>query len=89
MRQGMETLNLSEERLKELGFDGFSKPIQITCKDHAGAHAMFVQQWDGKKWNKVSDWITPMTDVVRPMLEDAAAKYIEDKQDWQTQSCAG
>jgi hypothetical protein len=30
-----------------------------------------------------------MTDVVRPMLEDAAAKYIEDKQDWETQSCAG
>lgn len=89
MRKGMETLNLTEERLKELGFEGFSKPIKITCKDHAGAHAMFVQQWDGKKWNKVSDWITPMTDVVRPMLEDAAAKYIEDKQDWETQSCAG
>jgi hypothetical protein len=48
---------------------------------------MFVQQWDGKKWNKVSDWIEPMTDVVRPMLEEAAAKYISDKKDWPTQKC--
>ena len=48
---------------------------------------MFVQQWDGKKWNKVSDWIEPMSDIVRPMLEEAAAKYISDKEGWQTQKC--
>ena len=78
---------MTEARLKELGFDIFTKPIKITCKDHAGAHPMFVQQWDGKKWNKVSDWIKPMTDVVRPMLEEAAEKYVADKKDWQTQKC--
>ncbi len=87
VRKGLETLDLTEARLKELGFGGFSKPIKITCKDHAGAHPMFVQQWDGKKWNKVSDWITPMREVVRPMLEEAAAKYVADKKDWQTQKC--
>ena len=74
MRKGMEALDIDDARLKELGFEGFAKPIKITCKDHAGAHAMFVQQWDGKKWNKVSDWIKPMTDVVRPMLEEAAER---------------
>jgi branched-chain amino acid transport system substrate-binding protein len=89
MRKGMESLDLTEARLKELGFEGFSKPIKITCQDHAGAHAMFVQQWDGKTWNKVSDWIEPMTDVVRPMLEKAAEEYVKDKKDWETQTCAG
>ncbi|MEM9028943.1 MAG: ABC transporter substrate-binding protein [Pseudomonadota bacterium] len=87
MRKGLETLELSAERLKELGFEGFSNPIKITCKDHAGAHDMFVQQWDGKKWNKVSDWISPMTDVVRPMLEKAADAYVADKPGWKTQEC--
>jgi branched-chain amino acid transport system substrate-binding protein len=33
-----------------------------------------VQQWDGKKWNIVSDWIEPMRDVVRPKLEAAAVE---------------
>ncbi len=87
MRKGLETLDISADRLKELGFEGFSNPIKITCKDHAGAHPMFVQQWDGKKWNKVSDWIEPMKDVVRPMLEEAAEKYVADKPGWPTQTC--
>jgi branched-chain amino acid transport system substrate-binding protein len=62
--------------------------MQITCKDHAGAHRMFVQRWDGKEWKQVSDWLSPMTEVVRPMLEEAAAKYVADKTDWVTQKCA-
>jgi branched-chain amino acid transport system substrate-binding protein len=89
MRKGMESLDIDEARLKELGFGGFAKPIKITCQDHAGAHAMFVQQWDGKTWKKVSDWLDPMTDVVRPMLEKAADEYVADKKDWATQTCAG
>jgi branched-chain amino acid transport system substrate-binding protein len=33
-----------------------------------------VQQWDGKKWTIVSDWIEPMREVVRPKLEAAAVE---------------
>ena len=87
MRKGMEALDLSAERLKELGFADTVNPVKITCKDHSGGHAAFIQQWDGAKWNKVSDWISPMTDVVRPLLEEAAAKYVSDKPDWPTQKC--
>ena len=36
---------------------------------------VFIQQWDGEKWNKVTDWIEPMRDVVRPMIEEAAAAF--------------
>ena len=88
VRKGLENLDLTAERLKELGFEGYARPIKITCKDHAGAHDMFVQQWDGKQWKKVSDWISPMRATVRPMLEEAAAKYIADKKGWVTQKCS-
>ncbi|MEL6373121.1 MAG: ABC transporter substrate-binding protein [Pseudomonadota bacterium] len=88
MRKGMEALNVTPERLKELGFEGFTNPIKITCSDHSGAHPMFVQQWDGKKWNKVSEWLTPMKDKVRGLLEEAAEKYVADKKGWQTQKCS-
>jgi hypothetical protein len=30
------------------------------------------QQWDGRSWNIVSDWVPVMREVVRPKLEAAA-----------------
>ncbi|NNE22464.1 MAG: hypothetical protein HKN11_07615 [Rhizobiales bacterium] len=59
----------------------------MSCKDHAGAHAIYIQQWDGKAWKSASDWIEPMRDRVRPKLEAAAAEYVKDKPDWQMQTC--
>ena len=88
MRVGLENLNLTADRLKEIGLGGFTNPIQVTCKDHAGAHPIYIQQWDGKNWSSVSDWLTPMRDRVRPKLEMAADEYIADKPGWQTQTCS-
>ena len=87
MRVGLENLDLTAERLKEIGLEGFTNPIRVTCKDHAGAHPIYIQQWDGKNWQKASDWIEPMRDAVRPLLEDAAVKYVADKPGWETQEC--
>jgi branched-chain amino acid transport system substrate-binding protein len=78
VRDGLENLDITEERLAELGMTGFTPPIQVTCADHEGDHALRVQQWDGKNWEFVSDWITPMKDVVRPMIEESAANYAEE-----------
>jgi branched-chain amino acid transport system substrate-binding protein len=82
VRRGFENLDITEARLKELGLEGFMPPIKITCEDHSGGHAVYVQQWDGKTWQKASDWFAPMTDVVRPMLEQAAADYVKANQPW-------
>ena len=41
----------------------------------------------GKDWKRISDLIPPMKDVVQPLLNAAAEKYLEDKPDWQTQNC--
>ena len=41
-----------------------------------------MQQWDGTKWVKVSDWIAPMKDKVRPLLEAAAKDYVSKNQPW-------
>jgi len=88
MRKGLENLKLTAARLKEIGLAGFTNPITVTCKDHAGAHAIYIQQWDGKGWKPVSDWITPMRAKVRPLIEAAAKKYVSDKAGWQTQKCS-
>jgi branched-chain amino acid transport system substrate-binding protein len=74
IRWGFENLNLTEKRLEELGMKGFTHPVKVTCEDHEGSGPILVQQWDGKKWQVVSDWIAPMRDVVRPKIEAAAVE---------------
>jgi branched-chain amino acid transport system substrate-binding protein len=58
---------------------GFTPPIKDSCTDHEGDHALRIQQWDGKSWSFVSDWIKPMRDVVRPMIETSAEAYAKEK----------
>ena len=72
VRWGFENLNLTEQRLEQLGMKGLTRPIKVTCDNHEGDGMAMVQQWDGKKWTIVSEWIEPMREVVRPKLEEAA-----------------
>jgi branched-chain amino acid transport system substrate-binding protein len=74
VRWGFEHLNLTEQRLEQLGMKGFTHPIKVSCEDHEGNGPVLIQQWDGKKWNIVSDWIPSMREVVRPKLEAAAVE---------------
>jgi branched-chain amino acid transport system substrate-binding protein len=79
MRWGLENLEITEQRLAELGMEGMMPPIEVSCLDHEGDHPIRIQQWDGEKWSFVSDWIEPMKDVVRPMIEAAAAEYAKEQ----------
>ena len=79
MRRGLETLKITAARWKELGLDGFAAPMKVTCDDHNGHNSAYMQQWDGTKWVKVSDWIAPMKDKVDPLIEEAAEDYVEQE----------
>ena len=72
VRWGFENLNLTEQRLEQIGMKGLLRPLKVTCDNHEGNGLAMVQQWDGKKWIIVSDWIEPMREIVRPKLEEAA-----------------
>jgi branched-chain amino acid transport system substrate-binding protein len=77
-REGLENLDLTHDRLVKLGFGEMMKPIKVSCNDHEGNGPVLIQQWDGKQWKIVSDWIEPMRDVVRPMMEASAKKFAEE-----------
>ncbi len=82
MRRGLETLRISEQRWKQIGLAGFGPPIHVSCNDHNGHGSVYVQQWDGKNWVKVSDWISPVKDKVMPLLDEAAKDYVGKNQPW-------
>ncbi|MBO6813970.1 MAG: ABC transporter substrate-binding protein [Rhizobiaceae bacterium] len=88
MRWGLENFKLTEARLKELGLEGFTSPVIASCKDHEGGGAVFIQQWTGSDWERISDPIPPMVEQVRPLLEEAAESYTSEAADWQTQTCS-
>ena len=78
VRWGLENLNVTAARLKELGMENFTKPVKVSCTDHETGGPIIIQQWDGNEWNMVSDWIPSMRDVVRPKIEMAAADYAKE-----------
>ncbi len=79
IRWGIENLTISEARLKDLGAAGFMQPLKVSCLDHEGGGAVKFQQWDGTKWKVITDWIQPDKELVRPMIEESAAKYAKEK----------
>ncbi len=87
VRWGFEHLNLTEKRLDDMGMKGFTHPLKVTCEDHEGGGPVLIQQWDGKKWSIVSDWIPTMRDIVRPKLEAAAVQEAQ-KLNYQKRDCS-
>lgn len=76
---GLEQLNITPQRIKEVGGEGLLSPIKLSCKDHEGGGAVIFQQWDGSKWVSASDWIATDQELVRPMIEASAAQYAQEK----------
>src|SRR2546429_3923089 len=72
VRWGFENFNLTEQRLDQLGMKGFTRPVKVSCQDHEGNGPVLIQQWNGQKWQVVSDWRQPMPHIVRPQNEQAA-----------------
>jgi branched-chain amino acid transport system substrate-binding protein len=79
MRWGLENLDIDAARIKDLGAEGLMSPIKLSCFDHEGGGAVKFQEWDGEKWNVVTDWIQPDQSIVRPMIEESAASYAKEK----------
>lgn len=86
VRRGLETLDIGPARWSDLGLPGFGAPLKVSCADHNGHQASYLQQWDGTRWAKVSDWIAPMTERVQPLLDAAAREYVSKDPAWPARS---
>jgi branched-chain amino acid transport system substrate-binding protein len=76
VRWGLEHLRVTAPHLKALGMEDFTRPIEVTCAHHNGVGGeVYIQQWDGKEWKKVSDWLKPIEDVVWDQVKEASKNY--------------
>lgn len=79
MQWGLEHLNLTEERLAQLGAKDLVPSFKTSCLDHEGGAPVRFTQWDGAKWTSISDWVATDQTLVRPMIEASAAAYAKEK----------
>lgn len=79
VRWGIEHLDLTADRIKQLGFEGMIGPIKVSCADHEGARLSRVHQWDGKQWKIISDWYTADDGILSPLVKTTAEKYAAEK----------
>lgn len=82
VRDGFEALEITEERMAEIGLPNFGQPFAASCTDHGGPGAAMIQQWDAaaKEWNLVTGFIAPDDEVLDPLVaEDSAAFAAENK----------
>ncbi|MCC7348635.1 MAG: ABC transporter permease, partial [Variibacter sp.] len=49
-------------------------------------HRVFIASWDGAKWTKASDWIEPLKDKVRPLIDKEAQTYASSTAGWPKRS---
>ena len=70
MRDGLENLNMSEERMAELGLPNYGAAFQVTCENHGGPGIGWVSQWDAneQKWNIITDAIQSDREVIDPLI---------------------
>lgn len=76
---GFDHLDLTAERLAELGLDGFMQPLRITCADHEGIAPLHVQQWDGERWLDVSGPIEPRRALIRKLVVESARRFAAER----------
>jgi branched-chain amino acid transport system substrate-binding protein len=79
VRWGFENLDIDDARLKELGAYGLMQRLKLSCEDHEGGGAVRFQQWDGQKWQLVSDWISADRAFLRPIIEESSLRYAKEK----------
>ena len=79
VRWGMENLNLTQERLNELGFGKILRPIKTSCQNHLGTDWARIAQWDGAKWKVTSDWYQADKSMIDPLVKEYADKYAKEK----------
>ena len=77
VRDGFEALDVDAARLKELGMEGFTIPVKVTCENHEGPGKVALQQWDAnaKQWKLVSDFYEPLRDITGPLIAEDSAQF--------------
>ncbi|MEM9437102.1 MAG: ABC transporter substrate-binding protein [Pseudomonadota bacterium] len=82
LRWGLENLDITAERLEELGMTNMVPPFSTSCANHTGHAGGWMLEWDGEKFVKASDLLTPRVADYSSLLADSASEYAAANAPW-------
>ncbi|GAA6165359.1 ABC transporter substrate-binding protein [Pelagimonas sp. KU-00592-HH] len=80
MRDGMEALEITEEKMAALGMPNFGPSFTVTCENHGGPGLVGVTQWDAasKTWSLISDFKPTDMEVIGGLIAEDSAAYASE-----------
>jgi len=82
LRWGLENIDFTADRIKELGLDGMVPPFATACDNHTGHSGGWILEWDGAAFQKKSDLIMPNVDGYSDLATEKAAAYATENAPW-------
>ncbi|MCA0921488.1 ABC transporter substrate-binding protein [Pseudooceanicola nanhaiensis] len=80
MRDGMEHLVITEEKMAGLGLPNFGPEFEVTCENHGGNGFAAVSQWNAAEghFNLITDYMQSDQEVLAPLVEADSKAYAEE-----------
>ena len=80
VRDGMEALVITNERMAELGLPNFGPEIEVTCANHGGPGLGAIQQWDAKakSWSLITDFMSADREIVDALIAEDSAAFAQE-----------
>jgi len=77
MRDGMEALEMTEEKMAALGLPNFGPSFSASCENHGGNALIGMTQWDAKAktWSLISDFKESDQEVISALIDEDSAAY--------------
>ncbi|MCA1335809.1 ABC transporter substrate-binding protein [Pseudooceanicola marinus] len=80
MRDGMEALEMTEEKMAGLGLPNFGPTFNVSCSNHGGDGLGAVAQWDAEagSWSLITDYGASDGSVLDPLITADSMAYAEE-----------
>jgi branched-chain amino acid transport system substrate-binding protein len=77
MRDGMEALEMTEEKMTALGLPNFGPTFSVSCENHGGDGFGAVKQWDAAagEWKMITEFFQSDQEIINPLIEADSAAY--------------
>ena len=77
LRDAMENLNISEDRMAALGMPNFGPSFEVSCENHGGSGLVGVAQWNAadKTWSLISGFNPTDAEVIDALVAEDSQAY--------------
>ncbi len=80
MRDGMENLEMTEEKMAALGLPNFGPEFKVSCENHGGNGFGAVSQWDAAagEFKLITEYFQSDQEILQPLIAEDSQAFAEE-----------